>query len=324
MTESSINSSQLDSLQEIAVVGGARAHELQKVGITDVRELSCADADELTEIYGIGSTLARTMIGQAQGLVRKFLSQFDDPEMPWADTEEEQPIVAPTHPDYEKPTDGVNVALVIGDDRMKSMTNAEKQDVIWEAVTSCDNFELNEVGTFGFMENSMGGPTLREWVTTVASRQLVGSWAASADWDAYEDDEDMWKAARDRNERVVGWADEIVVILDGNYVDNLLELTEPLRDVGVYHHEKRVFEGGVDESMIEHNGAPPSNVYGSWGSGDDTSSDDGPDRSVEVEGREEGLWHEGQMDVIEDREEVDTDGVSAGGGVGTSGPKEHM
>lgn len=290
------NDDRFVEVRETPAVGSARAHELRKIGITDVRELSSADADELTTIYGIGSTLARKMIGQAQGLFREYAAQFDgNVALPWADDGDDG-----VRPDIQN---GENVVIVAGEDAFKGMSNEDAQEAIWEAVIGCPRFELNEVGTFGWMSTGnasfsmMGEVEISDWIARVVVRRDHGMNEIPAQWNDHANGSDALKA---RNQVVARWADVVVVVRGEDNIQYIETACDGRWDVEFYDHDpmQQKLDAGVDPDMIEQRD-------------DDDIADP-----------EAGVWHTGQMDDLADRNEGDSKPYGAGGGAGTSGPRE--
>lgn len=285
------------SLLNIADLGPVTAYRLSRdLDITTIREVATADLSTLEQIWGVGPIRSRKMKGSAQGYAKQMDAQLGQVK---------------------------RVALVAGED-----TFPDDAEVAFELIADAlevADVEVTSKTRFGYVTGEMGGDVIKRWydyeVTFGDSRPRCQPFETP--WSKYrpfcaddagpvdlsvidripfdvhrEDQVEWWMAPAERTNDMVRWADEVVVVLDGQYADSFRRASEredtPCKTAFVLEDR--------DGQLIRHDWTAPEDDAETFTPDEDETytGGNGP-RPGSVPDLESEHWMDGPNDRDEDR-----------------------
>lgn len=284
-------------IETIFQVGTVRSERLvDEFGCECVHDVAQLSVDELMQIRSVGPIRSRQIKGSAQGHVQ---ARADDADLN-ADSEADEDCGR---------TNG-NIAIVLGDD-VKEWFEATKIACMIEGALEEAGIDLANQRRVGVCESdSMGGEMIEMWTRRSDTPDIARcprvfeiDWAKYAyhfqdewnrshtenltpvtnkdsDFDIVELGVQAWMAPAERTNRLVEWADEVVIPITGDYTDPVI---------------REAHKRGVEWHAYEVQGRLPQLE-------DDEYDTFTPDKEEQVRG--EGGLREGTAGDVEDDSDV--------------------
>ena len=209
------------SLEQLPRVGETRANRLREAGLETARQLADADVESIAELLPVhGETTAKRLKGSAQGYTQVRES----------DSTEEDPFVYPADEadsDDDSPSeDGQQrrVVILAGEGKWEDRHASQVGNLIDSAF---DRLGI-DADRVGVPSNGNGGEAVREvWETGRSEllEELGELQVFDPDWpdDDEEMDSDDWRELfRERDQDMMMWATDVVVVEEGDYVGSTL------------------------------------------------------------------------------------------------------
>lgn len=244
-------------IETIFQVGTVRSARLvEEYGVECVHDVAQLSVDELMEIRSIGPIRSRQIKGSAQGHVK---AQSDET----VDASESEDA------DCEERTNG-NIAIILGDD-VKEWFEPTKIACMIEGALDEAGIDLSNQRRVGVCErDSMGGEMIEMWTRRSDSPDIARSprvfrieWEKFAhhfdwgydsekvspvsnedcDFDVIEQGVQKWMPPAERTNRLVEWADEIVIPITGKHTEKVIRAAH---ERGVEWHAYEV-QGSLPE-----------------------------------------------------------------------------
>lgn len=247
---SNVGSTEQQSVQSIVQVGGVRAFRLMRdLGITSVYEVARSSPAELMQITSVGPVRAKEIFADANQTVDEW--KEDNPV-----SKEHRVAVIAGQDVFDEVSDDIPKRKVLEDALDKSGIPMDENTRL--GFVTNDEMGGDEISTWLSMKQSMGSPVMRKLFETPWSkysrildpiRHVEDSWLeanniSSADelpkgrmperpslddipFDVARYDQiQWWMAPAERTSRMVSWADEVVILIDGEYADSMRRTCE--------------------------------------------------------------------------------------------------
>lgn len=320
---------QNSNIEQLACVGPVRAMRFRRdTEVATISAIAQADLDTLMQVWSVGPVISRRIKGSAQGHVAKSEAKFK--EQQWSRVPRVAVLAGQEAfeqlPDDQNAKDVLEKSLdLVNDWADEEFTPVDyegsvrigycadgmggKQIGFWLDRMNYSNHDLERqpfhtpwdkykrfTDPMEFVDSEwkeQHGVTNIEEVPKGRMPEVAPM--SSIPFTDKPNDVGLWMAPAERTNNMVEWADEVVVVLDGEYADNV-------RDSCEYRKTK------CTTVFAEPDGTPGINI---WEPEEDDTPDFVPDKDEQVTGgrgtydgadlEEDDLWHEGTFDTDDGR-----------------------